>query len=106
MHHKNWNNGKKNHGCTKYVTIPDDYRLSIDRDSIAFKSVYALRTECERYNSRFKGTGQERMWVRNQNSVANLNTIAHIALLSIAIAAVITEKDCSVRSRKALFRSA
>lgn len=104
--HKNWNNGKKNHGCTKYVTIPDDYRLSIDRDSIAFKSVYALRTECERYNSRFKGTGQERMWVRNQNSVANLDTIAHIALLSIAIAAVITKKDCSVRSRKALFRSA
>lgn len=48
--HKNWNNGKKNHGCTKYVTIPDDYRLSIDRDSIAFKSVYALRTECERYH--------------------------------------------------------
>ena len=39
-------------------------------------------------------------------SVANLNTIAHIALLSIAIAAVITKKDCSVRSRKALFRSA
>ena len=49
---------------------------------------------------------QERMWVRNQNSVANLNTIAHIALLSIAIAAVITNKDCSVRSRKALFLSA
>lgn len=35
--HKNWNNGKKNHGCTKYVTIPDDYRLSIDRNSIAFQ---------------------------------------------------------------------
>ena len=104
--HKNWNNGKKNRGCTKYITIPDDYRLSIDRGSIAFKSVYALRTECERYNSRFKGTGQERMWVRNQNSVANLNTIAHIALLSIAIASVLTKKDCSVRSRKALLRSA
>ncbi len=104
--HKNWNNGKKNRGCTKYITIPDDYRLSIDRGSIAFKSVYALRTECERYNSRFKSTGQERMWVRNQNSVANLNTIAHIALLSIAIASVLTKKDCSVRSRKALLRSA
>ena len=104
--HKNWNNGKKNRACTKYITIPDDYRLSIDRGSIAFKSVYALRTECERYNSRFKGTGQERMWVRNQNSVANLNTIAHIALLSIAIASVLTKKDCSVRSRKALLRSA
>ena len=104
--HKNWNNGKKNRGCTKYVTIPDDYRLSIDRDSIAFKSVYALRTECERYNSRFKNTGQERMWVRNQNSVANLNTIAHIALLSIAIAAVVTKKDSAIRSRKKLLRSA
>lgn len=104
--HKNWNNGKKNRGCTKYVTVPDDYRLSIDRDSIAFKSVYALRTECERYNSRFKNTGQERMWVRNQNSVANLNTIAHIALLSIAIAAVVTKKDTTFRSRKKLLRSA
>ena len=104
--HKNWNNGKKHRGCTKYVTIPDDYRLSIDRNSIAFKSVYALRTECERYNSRFKNTGQERMWVRNQNSVANLNTIAHIALLSIAIAAVVTKKDSAIRSRKKLLRSA
>ena len=39
--HKCWNNGKKNRGCTKYITIPDNYRLSIDRSSIAFKSVYA-----------------------------------------------------------------
>ena len=29
--HKNWNNGKKNRGCTKYKAIPTDYRLSIDR---------------------------------------------------------------------------
>ena len=47
--HKNWNNGKKNRGCTKYKSIPDDYRLSIDRDCLRFKRVYALRTECERY---------------------------------------------------------
>ena len=33
--HKCWNNGKKNRGCTKYVTLPNDYRLSIDRNSIA-----------------------------------------------------------------------
>ena len=57
--HKNWNNGKKNRGCTKYITIPDDYRLSINRQSISFKSVYALRTEAERYNSRFKQAGCE-----------------------------------------------
>ena len=104
--HKNWNNGKKNKGCTKYVTIPDDYRLSVDRSSIAFKSVYALRTEAERYNSRFKQAGCERVFVRNGNSVRNLNTIAHISLLSIAIAAVVTKKDVSYRSVKKLKRLA
>lgn len=56
--HKNWNNGRKNRGCTKYMTIPDDYRLSIDRDCFRFRRIYALRTECERYNSRFKATGR------------------------------------------------
>lgn len=104
--HKNWNNGRKNRGCTKYVTIPDDYRLSIDRDSIAFKSVYALRSECERYNSRFKSTGQERLWVRNQNSAQNLNSIAHISLLAIAVAAVITQAKASYRSIKSVKRIA
>ena len=104
--HKNWNNGKKHRGCTKYITIPNDYRLQIDRHSIAFKAVYALRTECERYNSRFKDTGQERIWVRNIRSVENLNTIAHIALLSIAIAAVVTMQKTTMRSRKRLMRSA
>lgn len=104
--HKNWNNGRKTRGCTKYVTVPDDYRLSIDRSSIAFKSIYSLRTEAERYNSRFKQTGCERVYVRTGNSVKNLNTIAHISLLLIAITAVITRKDVSYRSVKALKRLA
>ena len=100
--HKCWNNGTKNRGCTKYITLPDDYRLSIDRSSIAFKAVYALRTEIERYNSRFKQAGCERVFVRNGNSVKNLNTLAHISLLSVAIAAVVTKKDVSYRSIKTL----
>ena len=88
--HKNWNNGKKNRGCTKYKTIPTDYRLSIDRECLRFKRTYALRTECERYNSRFKSTGQERLWVRNGASAANLNTLAHISALAVALAAVLS----------------
>ena len=76
--HKNWNNGKKNRGCTKYKTVPNDYRLSIDRECLRFKRIYALRTECEHYNSRFKSTGQERLLVRNGNSAANLNTLAAV----------------------------
>ena len=103
--HKNWNNGKKNRGCTKYSTIPDDYRLSIDRESIAFKSIYSLRTEAERYNSRFKQAGCERVFVRNGNSVKNLNTLAHFSLLSIAIVTVSLNKKISYRSIKQLKRA-
>lgn len=57
--HKCFFNGKMNRGCTKYVTLPDDYRLSIDRSSLSFKKIYALRSEIERYNGRFKRIGQE-----------------------------------------------
>ena len=66
---------------------------------------YALRTECERYNSRFKSTGQERLWVRNGNSAANLNTLAHISALAVALAAVLHGSH-SYRSAKQLRRSA
>ena len=104
--HKNWNNGRKNRGCTKYVTIPDDYRLSIDRSCAPFKRTYALRSECERYNSRFKDTGQARLWVHNGISAENLNTISHITALTIAVAAVAFKLNHSYRSRKALRRAA
>lgn len=104
--HKNYNNGKKHRGCTKYITIPDDYRLSINRETKEFKSLYSLRTECERYNSRFKSTGQERLWVRNENSAANLNTVAHISLLAIAFAAVVTKSNSSIRAFKSVKRIA
>ena len=103
--HKNWNNGKKNRGCVKYRIVPTDYRLSIDRSCLCFKRTYALRTECERYNSRFKSTGQERLWVRNGTSAANLNTLAHISALTVALAAVLHGSH-SYRSAKQLRRSA
>lgn len=104
--HKNWNNGKKNRGCTKYQTIPDDYRLSIDRECVSFQRTYALRTECERYNSRFKSTGQERLWIRNGHSAYNLNTLAHISTLAVALAAVLSDASHYYRSKKALRRTA
>ena len=103
--HKNWNNGKKNRGCTKYRMLPTDYRLSIDRACLYFKRTYALRTECERYNSRFKASGLERLWVRNGNSAANLNTLAHISALAVALAAVLSGSH-SYRASKSFRRSA
>lgn len=104
--HKNWNNGKKHRRCVKWTTILDDYRLSIDRECLSFKKLYSLRTEAERYNSRFKQTGQERLWVRNAKSTANLNSIAHISLLAVAVATVVTKSDVSYRSLKSLKRFA
>ncbi len=47
-----------------------DYRLSIDQDYSRFKRTYALRMERERYNFRFRSSGQERLWIRNGNSAA------------------------------------
>ena len=104
--HKNFYNGKKHRGCTKYITLPDDLRLSIDRNSKYFKDSYSLRTECERYNSRFKNTGQERVWVRNKPSVVNLNTFAHISLLAVAIATTCTGTEQSYRKIKTIKRTA
>lgn len=57
-------------------------------------------------DSRFKSTGQERLWVRNGNSAKNLNTVAHISLLAIALAAVITNSNSSYRSFKNCKRTA
>ena len=105
INHKSFKKGR-NTGCTKYITIPDDYRLSINRDTVQFKEVYSLRTECERYNSRFKSTGQERLWVRNKKSAQNLNTIAHISLLAVAVAAIVTQSKLSYRQLKSLARAA
>lgn len=104
--HKSWNNSRKNKGCTKYITIPEDYRLSIDRECLSFKKIYSLRTEAERYNSRFKQTGQERAWVHSFNAIQNLNTIAHISLLAVAHSAIITNSDYSVRCLKSVKRIA
>ena len=103
--HKNWNNGKKHRGCTKYKTIPNDYRLSIDRSCLYFKKTYALRSKCERYYSRFKATGQEHLWVCNGSSAANLNTLAHISSLTVALAAVLFGSH-SYRAPRSFRRSA
>lgn len=105
-HHKNFFNGKKNRGCTRYQTIPDDLRLSTNRSSRLFKQNYSLRTECERYNARFKKAGQERMWVKNMNSVRNLNTFTHISLLGVVIAAINSNHQQEYRKLKTLKRIA
>lgn len=96
--HPKYFNGKKNRGCTRYISIGTDYRASINRESIFFKKVYALRTESERYNSRWKNLNLEKPTVRNINSITNLNTLGHITLLSLALAAIADNQKDKIRS--------
>ena len=77
--------GRKAGAARNTGPFPMTNRLSIDRSCLCFKRTYALRTECERYNSRFKSTGQERLWVRSGASAANLNTLAHTPALAVAL---------------------
>jgi len=53
-----------------------------------------------------KSTGQERLWIRNQNNAQNLNSIVHISLLAIALAAVVTQANASYRATKPVKRIA
>lgn len=84
----------------KYITIPKDYCLSTDRKRIAFKSVLHF-TQNTKYTIPYL-----ELQTRAYALIANLTIIAHIALLSITIAVMITKKNCSVSIRKTLFRTA
>lgn len=93
--HPKYFNGAKKRGRIKYISTDTDYRASINRDSQYFKSIYSLRTESERYNSRWKNLNTDKASVRNMAAVENLNTVGHICLLALAVAAAKSKKiDC------------
>ena len=55
-------------------------RISLDRTSPLFKSMYTKRTSCERINSQAKELGIEHPRVHNGRSVANLNTFISVIM--------------------------
>lgn len=103
--HPKYNNGHKNRGCIKYKSTGTDYRSTVDETSDYFKLYYSKRTESERYNSRFKNLNLENASVRNINSISNLNTLGHICLLTVAIAAIVNNKADKIRSLSKLKRA-
>ena len=96
--HEKYFNGRKNRGCVRYISKGTDYRVSINHESKFFKTIYSLRTESERYNSRWKNLNLESPTVRNINSITNLNTLGHITLLSLALAAIAGDQKDKIRS--------
>ena len=83
------------------------YRQEIIQDVTLFTSQSAVMFYDKFFSSLdfFKASGQERLWVRNGNSAVNLNTLAHISALAVALAAVLHGSH-SYRSAKQLRRSA
>jgi hypothetical protein len=104
--HEKWGKcEKRNRGCVRYIPYSDNLRYSINRETNLFKRIYAMRTEVERYNSRFKALGTEQLRVRNAQSTKNLNLIAHISLLTVALSAAAISPKCSHNALKTLKRA-
>jgi hypothetical protein len=55
-------------------------RSQLDRQSEPFTRLYAQRTTTERIFSQAKELGIERPKLRNQRSIANLNTLTYVLL--------------------------
>ena len=70
----------KGKGCVKDVNweLGGIQRVTLDRDGPLFHALYNQRTGCERVNARAKELGIERPRVRNERSVANLNTLIYV----------------------------
>ncbi len=60
-------------------------RLSLDRRSETYRTIYKQRTSTERINSQATALGIERPHVRNIHSVRNLNTLTYILINARAL---------------------
>lgn len=78
VQHKRWPKG----GCTAMMptSIGARIRYQLDRDSAAYKNVYKQRTATERINSQAVALGIERPHLRNQQAIANRNTLIYLLI--------------------------
>jgi hypothetical protein len=77
--HEQFTKGK---GCVKDVNceLGGQMRVTLDRSSPLYHSIYTQRTCCERENSQAQALGIERPKVRNGYSVTNLNTLIYVVI--------------------------
>ena len=78
INHKQWNKG----GCITSLptSIGARLRYQLDRQSPLYKEVYKQRTATERINAQAKELGIERPRLRNQQAIANLNTLIYVLI--------------------------
>lgn len=82
--HNKWPDG----GCKLVMptAVGARRRYQLDRESEQFKKIYNLRTAVERIFSQAKALGIERPKLRNQQAIANQNTLTYLLINSRAMA--------------------
>jgi hypothetical protein len=87
--HDKWPSG----GCI--ITLPTSVgarlRYQLDRESDAYKAVYAQRTVAERIFSQAVNLNIERPKLRNQQAIANMNTLTYL-LINLRVMQRVEEK--------------
>ncbi len=73
---------RKAKGCVKDINQEAGglMRVTLDRDSPLYHSVYNQRTSCERINSQAQALGIERPKARNIRSIRTLNTLIYLTI--------------------------
>lgn len=84
------------------VDVDDSIRRTIDYGSREFKKIYNIRTGAERIFSRLLAISMQEPTVKGLNATANLCTIAHITVLSVALTAIRTGQKDKIRFVKSL----
>ena len=97
IEHPMFTKGKR-YGCTAYITVTEDERALTNRYSNTFRKLYTERQVIEQYFARLQAVGVETPLFFNDKSIANITTIAHIALSAVAAAAVELQKHHKIRS--------
>src|SRR6266487_271389 len=77
----------KGKGCVKDINVEKggQMRVTLDRSSPLYKSIYTQRTSVERINSQSQALGIERPKVRNRRSVSRLNTLTYLVINAKAL---------------------
>jgi hypothetical protein len=76
--HKNWPNG----GCVTHLAHTPGARIrhQLDRESVAYQTVYSQRTAVERIFSQAVNLGIERPKLRQQQAITNQNTLIYLLI--------------------------
>jgi hypothetical protein len=103
-----WNHPKffsNRYGCVTNIRLKTDtsIRDNIDYGSQTFRKLYALRTSSERIFSRLLVFSMQRSSVKGLQATANLCSLAHISVLSVALAAAKSGNKRQLRFIKSFF---